>query len=286
MNNILEEYLIECTMLKNLSDKTTKIYRHVLSHMNDYLYNRIDSYYELESKHIKEYIYYLNRKVKKNTVVSYLTVIKVYLKYLYENGFIEKDINYEIPFMKKEERLPVFLNEKEEYKLVNSFRNDKIGQTSRLACLIMLTTGIRVGELCEIKLSDIDLDARSMLINGKGSKQRYVPFNEMLKEEIEFFLDNFYDHKNKLPYLLINQYGDKVSSSSFYFRLEPFNRAGIIGKKVTPHVLRHTFATRMIERGAPTRLVQKILGHSNIKTTEIYTHVTRNNVLELYDKYF
>jgi site-specific recombinase XerD len=193
------------------------------------------------------------------------------LKFLFTN-IIKKEIN-EISYLKRQRLLPEVFSKEEIYKILNVNCNKK----HRLLIMLAYGCGLRVSELVNIKIDDIDFDRGSLKVFGKGSKDRYISIIDIPKD---LFL-NIINDRNK-GYLFEGQYGDHISTRTAEKISEHIcNSAGIVGKTGI-HKFRHSFATHHLENGTNLRYIQRMLGHSNIKTTEIYTHVSNEEIMKIH----
>ena len=150
----------------------------------------------------------------------------------------------------------------------------------KLILSVLHSTGLRVSELIEIKIQDIDFSERTIFIKGKGNKERIVLFDKDTKEEISAYL-NF--RVKKSEYLLVNNYGHPLSARYIQMMIKKYAEKAEIKKNVTPHVLRHSYATHLLKRGVDIRIIQQLLGHSSILSTQIYTNVEMDIIRNVYD---
>jgi len=181
--------------------------------------------------------------------------------------------------------LPNVLVLEEVDKLLASPKTDSLkGLRDRAMLEVLYATGLRVSELIGLKLDGVNLEAGFVRCMGKGSKERIVPLGASAAEAVDVYLKSRQVRK-PTNYLFLNNRGDKLSRMGFWKILKGYGIQAGIRKKLTPHVLRHSFATHLLERGADLRAVQTMLGHSNISTTEIYTHVMRERLKEIYKSY-
>lgn len=289
-------FLNEISNTKNLDFKTIKAYKSDLLGLNNFLLqNNIN---KLESKHIVIYITYLKdkKKLKESSLRRKLISFKLFFHYLYMNKFIKKNYMDEIHFkFKKEHRLPKTLNVNNIKNLLiylaNYLKNEHSDFKKR--CIIrdfaiidiLISTGIRIGELSLIKMEDINLDEKTILIHGKGKKERLLYFSsdETIKH-IKKWIKIRDKCSIKTDNLFINRYGNSLSIHSIEAIYEKYRKLANLPKS-TPHYLRHTFATNLLNNGADIRSVQELLGHSSIATTEIYTEVSTSRKQEVLMKF-
>ena len=268
---LLEAYL-DHLIARNKSSRTVKTFRSLLISFLEYLGDK-----DLETatqRDIDGFLASLRRKgAKDGTIYNAAVAVKRFFEYIE----VEKPLKgFELP--KRRRSLPRFLSEREVEALINSCS----GTTERLIVSLLYTTGVRVSELVNIRVRDIDLSSQTIRVVGKGGKERIVFFNDEVRELIELHIKaNMLDEED---YLLKSSRGNKMDYTTVERRLKQIARRAGIRKKVTPHVLRHTFATHMLKRGINIRVLQELLGHSKLSTTQVYTHVTPEIMKNEYDK--
>lgn len=292
----LNIFLMEISSTKNLTLKTLKAYEYDLKNFIQYINSM--NIIKIETKHIISYIGDLKDKrgLKESSIKRKIITLKLFFDYLFKNKIIRHNPMLNLKFrFKKEHRLPKTLqleNIKSLIKLATEYLDKNLSAFQRrnairdLAIIdILVSTGIRIGELSVMKINDINLDEKTILIHGKGRKERYLYLssNETLNN-----LKNWINiRKNEKIYtnnLFINRYGYSLSLHSIEAIYEKYRILAKIPKS-TPHYLRHTFATNLLNNGADLRSVQELLGHSNISTTEIYTEVSIVRKQEVLLKY-
>ena len=202
---------------------------------------------------------------------------------------IKYDITKNIDNLKLGKHLPTTLTIDEVNKLLDIKLDNPFNYRTKAMLEIMYGSGLRVSELVNLSLNDIDLYNDTILIHGKGNKERIVPLGEYSKDYLVKYLDvrnSLIKRKNGNPdKLFLNNHGKPISRNGFNFLLSNLLKEKGIEKSVTPHTLRHSFATHMLDNGADLRTIQELLGHSDIVTTRIYTHVSKKKIQSNYDKY-
>ena len=202
---------------------------------------------------------------------SYIRSAYFALKFFHENVMNQK-LDEKIPLAKNKGKLPVVLNKEE----INSMFESTLNLKHRLALMILYYSGIRVNEIVNLKWEDIDFQRGTIhLKTAKGEKERVIFFHEKLKNLIEYF------NLKKEGFVFISNFGKKYDKRTIQLIVRNASRKARISKKVTPHILRHSFATHLLEAGADIRHIQKLLGHSNLQTTQIYTHVANKDIRKL-----
>ena len=250
---------------------------------------RIEDTSELDTEKVLLHLRLLLREGKARASLSRaLSSIRGLYTYLEGEGLLEEGLR-EIPSPKGERRLPAFLSHEEAMRLVEAFgREGERAARDRAMALLMYEEGLRVSELLSLRRRDVDREGLTLRVRGKGRKDRVLPLAEEAREEILSYERDFRARNpgRKGPILFLSQRGRPLTRDYFYNAVrEAALKAGLRGR-VSPHTLRHSFATHLLERGAGLRSVQELLGHEKITTTEIYTHLRRESILEAYDLLF
>ncbi|WP_022671129.1 site-specific tyrosine recombinase/integron integrase [Hippea alviniae] len=280
----IDAFLKYCKIQKNLSNNTIRMYKIDLGNFKSFLGNI--NIKEINKDKIKEYLEYLSKKYNKSkTIKRKIITIKAFINYLEYEEYIFNNPFRKIRISLKENRkLPVVLSLDEVKKLLKCAYNfkSKFYQRNLLIIEILLISGIRVSELCNIKKEDINFSNKFIMIKGKGNKERkiYIPNNKilnLLKQTIDKFnIQN--------GYIFLNKYNEPLSDQSIRKILEKYSKK-CLNKKITPHTLRHTFATILLNSGVDIRQIQVLLGHSSILTTQIYTHFDESMYKNVLDKH-
>ena len=261
---------------KGFSDYTVKSYGTDLKEFYDFVCDQ-----KIDIDLVRKYLRKLYEKKYSNRTISRkVSSLKSYFKYLESEGIIKNNFMRLISNPKLEKTLPNYLNYEDLEKLL-SFpdRSNKYGLRDALILEMLYSSGIRVSELANMKLSDINFKERKILILGKGNKERYVYYGSKCAELIDKYLK--LDHGNS-PYLLIGKRSDKLNEREIRkIVTETAKKAGI-SIHVTPHTLRHTYATHMLNDGADLKSVGDLLGHESLSTTQIYTHVSNERLRQVY----
>lgn len=239
-------------------------------------------------KIVEEYSKYLyKKKLSKRSIARKYSSIRTFYNYLEKNNILENNIFNLLENPKKEEKLPHFINEYELDKMFEIPDNSPKGQRDRLILELLYGTGVRVSELVNIKINDIDFNNNSIKVRGKGNKDRYVFYGKYCKEAINNYIKNgriSLLNGQTCDYLLLNRFGKNISVVSIRKILNEIINKCSLDIKISPHVLRHTFATHLLNEGADIMHVKELLGHSSLSTTSIYTHVTNEKIKEVYYK--
>lgn len=273
----------------NYSIRTRKSYMIEINKFNHYLQENNLNFKNIKREIIRDYLKYLdNFKYKNASISKHLSALRSFYKFLVAEGIIENNPFLLIGNPKKDKKLPNFLNELEIEDLLNLFDiNTYDGIRNQLIIELLYSTGVRVSELVNIKLKDINYADNSILILGKGNKERIVLYGEYTNNLIKLYLNNSRKHyleKNYSDYLILNKYGNQLSVRSVQKLVRDCTNKLALKHKVTPHTIRHTFATHLLNNGADIRSVQELLGHESLSTTQIYTHITNDRLRDVYLK--
>lgn len=267
----------------NYSDLTINGYDYEITKFLDYLNDNHLDYKKINIDMIRNYLKYLDSlKYKKNSISKNLSSLRSYYKFLTEEKVVLTNPFKNISNPKKDKKLPDFLNYEEINKLFDSAdTKTPLGLRNRCILELLYDTGIRVSELVNLKINDIEFDKKIINILGKGKKERIVYYGDYLQEVLEKYINDSrkYLLNNKLSeYLILNNNGSKITTRGVEYIIDKMVNEAAIKHKISPHVLRHTFATHMLNGGADIKSIQQLLGHESLSTTGIYTHIT-NDVL-------
>lgn len=236
---------------------------------------------------IKDYLEHLNlKKEKPSSIRRKISSLKSFYKFLYKNNYIDKK-DYpltKVSYPKMEKKLPKFIYYNDLLEIINESSKDKDGVRDRLIIEMLYATGVRVSELINIKINDIDFNNRRIIVLGKGNKERIVYYGEYAEEVLKEYMRT-HERKNH-NYLFVNSKGGKLTDRGVRYIIDNIMSKLSVKVHVTPHVLRHTFATDMLNNGCDIKVVQELLGHSSLKATEIYTHVTNEHLKKVYYECF
>lgn len=287
MKDLILKFIDEIKYEKNYSNLTVNGYLKDLDLFLEYLNeNNIKSYKNIEYDDIRLYITYLHSLNYTNKTISrHISALRSFFKYLKVNKYIDNNPCILISNPKLDKKLPKYLNFEETEKLLNAYETESIlGIRNSLILEIIYSTGIRVSELVNIKLNDISLSNNQIKIIGKGNKERIVYFGSKCLNLIKLYLDKAYNilNINKLDYLILSKTGKKINDREIRKIIDYASLISGINIKISPHVLRHTFATHMLMDGSDLRSVQELLGHENLSTTQIYTHLTNEKIRNVY----
>ena len=282
-NKDLTEYINYLRVNRNYSDYTLLNYENDIKEFFLFINSEGLDYLDITYQDLRGLLEeYKNKKYKSTSIRRKISSLKGFYKYLVRNNKININPFIYVTLPKKEKKLPKFLNTNEMDELFISVDfDDFLSIRNRLIIELLYATGIRVSELVNIKLNDITDD--SIKILGKGDKERIVFFNDVCKK----YLDKYLIKRNeisKCDYLIINHNGKNITTRMIRIIINDLIKQTSIMKHVSPHVIRHTFATHLLNNGCDLLTVQELLGHSSISTTGIYTHVSTEHIREVYYK--
>jgi|SRR5215813_443060 len=287
-NDIENRFFSYLRVEKGLSSNTLTAYRNDLEKLKKFATSLEKELVTIESQDIQSFIKYLHDSgLEVKSVARALVTVRNFYKFLLLDGYLKRDPTENIESPKSWQSLPKFLI-KEEVELLLSSPNTAtdIGVRDKAMLEVLYATGLRVSELINLKLSDLDLDLGVLTTLGKGSKERTVPLGKSAIEWIKKYLSIRHRiHKNSNSnYIFINKKGESLNRQTFWKIIVDYGKQANIGH-ITPHLLRHSFATHLLENGADLRSVQMMLGHKDITTTQIYTHITNERLKQIHKKF-
>lgn len=289
LQRILDDYLHYLKAERGLSDNTVSSYGMDLQQFIGYLKEQeIDNLNDVDKQVIIDYLDYLMKKGKANSsIVRCVTSLRKFFQTMKQDGIIDENPMLTIETPKSEKHLPEVLSTEEVEMLLNAPDvTQTLGLRNRAILELMYATGLRVSEVVGLRLEDLHLDVGIIQTIGKGRKERIVPIGD---EAITWINNYLRDARPELcktrrsPFLFVNFHGERLTRQGVWKNLKNEVRKAGITKNVTPHTLRHSFATHILENGADLRIVQELLGHSDISTTQIYTHISKKRLSEIYD---
>ncbi len=270
----------------NYSKMTIVDYESDLNIYHNFLKGSNLDYLKVDKKDIMNYLKFLdNLKYSNKSISRNLSALRSFYNYLVEVKLLEENIFRRIRNPKLEKKLPNFLNEAEVSQVLDKMEEENPDEI-RNKCIfeLLYSTGLRVSELSDITLNNLDMNEYTIRVKGKGSKERIVYFGDFAACLLEKYLSvrNTYLKKGDIPYLFVNKVGGKLSRQSIEAIIQKVSLTSGLNHNFSPHTLRHTFATHLLDEGADLRSVQELLGHENLNTTEIYTHVSNERLRSVY----
>lgn len=287
ISNAIDDFLNYCIFEKGLSDKTRESYQYDLLVYRDFLKGKgIDDVCLIKSSHIKEFLKARSSE-ETSTIAHNLTVIKNFHSYLLKENIVRGNEAEFIERPKLKKALPKTLSVTDVDKLLDIELKTPFDYRNKAMLELMYGCGLRVSELVALEINDIDMTNCLIRIVGKGNKEREIPIGEYSI----YYLMEYLKVREKLlkkkscTKLFLNNHGNGMTRQGFFKNLKVILKEKGLSEAVSPHTLRHSFATHLINRGADLRSIQEMLGHADISTTKIYTRISDEKVLDDYDKY-
>lgn len=284
MKETLENYRNYLKYERNYSDNTVNAYMNDLNKYEEFLKKDI---LMSTTEDLERYLKYI-KDLQSTTVAHKITSIKSYFNYNIKRGVVKNNPTDKISRPKLAKHLPEYLTEEEVNKLLDVEVKSPYDFRNKTILELLYSSGIRISELVNIKTPNYDSEECLIRIMGKGSKERIVPLGDYAINIMNDYINNYRPLINKkhIDYVFINNRGDKISRQFIFKVIKKEALKKGIKKDISPHTLRHTFATHLLKNGADLRIIQELLGHENISTTQIYTHVTNNKLKSDYETYF
>lgn len=288
-NNALRDFEHYLKIERGLSNHTLINYRLDVQKLISYLekHNHSETPTEIETDHIKSFLYELAKAVNARTQSRVISGLRSFFDYLIFENYRTSNPLEQIEAPKIGRKLPDTLSVKEIDKIVAAIDlSHPLGERNRAIIETLYSCGLRVSELTNLKLSDLFFDEGFIKVNGKGNKQRFVPIGEQTQK----FINLYRQHARSLlkieltqhiDTLFLNQHGRQLTRAMIFTIVKTFSQKAGIGKSISPHTFRHSFATHLLENGADLRAIQVMLGHESITTTEIYMHVDKSHLKEV-----
>ena len=294
MNDPLDEFLSFLSAEKGASNNTVAAYRNDLRQLATYMKPKEDgkSWERVDRMIIQDFILDLKkRKYAETTVAREVAAIRSFFSFLESEGMISGNPTEGLASPRVGKMLPKAISPNEVDELLEQpcKRSTPEARRDRAMLELLYATGMRVTELVSLDLTNLNLDPENAYVkcSGKGAKERVIPIHEQAAEAVQEYLDEprpaLVRNKNEKA-LFVNRRGERLTRQGFWLILKGYARAANLREDVTPHTLRHSFATHMLRGGMPLRHVQEMLGHANISTTQVYTHLTTEHVREVYEK--
>jgi integrase/recombinase XerC len=288
---LVVDFLQYLMIEKNCSSYTIEHYEKDILDFTSFLKQQaIEGFAAVSYVLVRHYLVILHEKqYARNTVARKISALRSFYRFLNREKIMDHNPFALASLPKKAKLLPQFLYTEELEKLFKvSDLETPLGQRNQAILELLYGTGIRVSEACKVQLKDIDLNMEAVLVKGKGKKERYVPIGSFAKEALEKYITDgrmelLEKTEHKSDSLFLNYKGEPLSSRSVREVLNKLIEESALTIHISPHVLRHTFATHMLNEGADLRAVQEILGHASLTSTQVYTHVTKDHLKKIYN---
>ncbi len=291
MEDLVLNYLNYLKIERGLAENTRKSYERDLEHYLEFLKKQgISDFSAVDRFTIMDFLAELKKENKADsTIIRHISSLRRFHQYLRQERFTEEDPMQHIDTPKKGQALPKILSQEEVVKLLEAPDvTTLLGFRDRTILEVMYATGMRVSEICNLTLDQLHLNMSLLKTIGKGDKERILPLGKIALKYLTQYLEEIRPRlvKNDSPYVFVNHHGNQLSRQGIWKNLKRWSIKAGIKKEITPHTLRHSFATHLLENGADLRVVQELLGHADISTTQIYTHITKQRMADVYQKYF
>ncbi len=288
LDNLIKDFYYYLLLERKLSKTSSEFYLKDTQEFLDWIKKDLNEIFEED---IKRFISHLRAKKRNpSTVARKLSSLRSFFYFLNKEEIVPQNPLEDIETPKIKRKLPQVLTIGEVEKLLNTIETKKDNESIRAKAMfeLLYATGMRVSEVLNLKINDLNLEEGFVRVIGKRNKERIVPIGEpailAIKEYLNFVRPSFLNKKDiSNPYLFLNQKGGKLTRMGFWKILKRYVKLAGIEKKITPHTFRHTFATHLLEGGANLRIVQELLGHSNISTTQIYTKLNKEYLKQIYN---
>jgi len=282
--NLFDSFLSYIELEKEYSKNTVSSYKNDLDDFKEFLTKIDKDPIEIDKKDIFNYLVFLSKKkLKPASLRRKISALRSFYKFLIREELIENDPTIDLTLPKKDKVLPDVISVEEIEKLVNIIPEKGFkGKRDRALIELLYSSGLRVSEIINLKINEIDLKNGYLKCFGKGSKERIVPFGSFAKDLLIEYIEERDKNNINSDLLFVTKKGKKIVRQEINNILNRYAKKSKLKKKIHPHMLRHSFATHLLERGADLRSVQELLGHVDISTTQIYTHLTKEHLREVY----
>lgn len=283
----IEEFKDYLLLEKKYSQNTINSYSNELKKFQNY-FDKKKSIKQLTNKDIKEYIQSISKNESSKSLAHAISTLKSFYKFLLTQKYITNNPLDNIVQPKIKKDLPKVLSENEVNKLLDIKLTDHYSYRNKAMLELMYSSGLRVSELINLNVTDLDLEMELVRIFGKGSKERVIPLGDYAMEALKEYLNC---HRKALlknhnsNYLFLTNRGDKMTRQAFFKIIKKLAKEQGIKTDFSPHTLRHSFATHLLKHGADLRSIQELLGHSDVSSTQIYTHITNERLKENYEDF-
>ncbi len=287
INNLVADYLHYLVVERGLAANSVASYQNDLKKFSAFLAEQEVELTAVDKKVVLDFLEAQTKaKLANASILRLVTSLRKFFQYLVEEGKVAVDPMLLIDTPKKKASLPEVLSPKEVEALLKTPKTgEALGLRDRAILEVMYATGLRVSELVNLKLADLHLELGIIQTIGKGQKERLVPIGDVASKWVKLYLKQSRPKlvkQKRNPYLFVNFHGNQLTRQGIWKNLKALVKQAGIEKNVTPHTLRHSFATHILENGADLRIVQELLGHADISTTQLYTHLSKKRLSAVY----
>lgn len=291
LDKLINEYLDCLKYERNYSNNTIASYRREIVHFKIYLVQEgIDDYNNVDYLMLRGYLTKLyDKNLAKSSINHRLSALRSFFDYLLKEGFIKDNPFKLVESQKVGQHNPDFLFQEEMIELLDSIETiDDLGIRNKAMLELMYASGLRCSEVANLQVGDVDFNQMVVLVHGKGGKDRYVPFHEYARDWLIKYID---EARNNLMikneghnFVFVNKFGNPLTNRGIENIVDRITFKYDATKKIHPHTIRHSFATHLLNAGADIRTVQELLGHKNLATTQVYTHISKEHLKRVYIK--
>ncbi|MFO8069791.1 MAG: site-specific tyrosine recombinase XerD [Alkalibacterium sp.] len=288
-----DDYIVFLKIEKGLANNTISSYQRDIGQYIDYLNkHKIKSWKEIDRYLLLDY-FSEQKALKKadNTIIRMFSSVRKFHQYLKQEGYAEEDPMLYVKTPKKADSLPKIVSMQQIDQLLQTPDTTKpLGIRDRAILEVMYATGLRITELIELTTNDVHLSMKLIQIVGKGNKERLIPIGDMGCKWLDYYMTTtrpklLEKASQETSVIFLNSRGRPLSRQGVWKKIKQLAQKAGLKKSITPHTLRHSFATHLLENGADLRVVQELLGHANVSTTQIYTHITKHRLKDVYSTY-
>lgn len=282
-----DEFFLHLSLEKDFTEDTLASYKEDLKSLANFLKDQ--DYNELTPKDIEKYLKYLHENnLKAKSIARHISSLRTYFKFLNKSKIITNNPMQGIDLPKINKTLPDVWTVEEISKLLDMELNTPNDYRNKAIMELLYATGLRISELVNLEYVNLDLENDFLRIMGKGKKERVVPIGEIAMDYLKLYLEEYRPYfvkKEQNNYIFLNYLGKKISRQGVFKILDDIQLKSGINKNISPHTLRHSFATHLLNNGVDLRVIQELLGHDDISTTEIYTHVANEQIKKDYEEF-
>lgn len=289
LHEALSDYKLNLSLVENKSKKTIEAYMSDLTHYINYLNQKnINNVEEITILTVDNYLNSLTKEYSSNSINRVLASVRSFHKFISLNHESIKDPTLYIHTHKHNEHLPIYASVQDLKVLFDSFSNSDIDIYHKTILLTLYSCGLRVSELCSLKRNNVHLSEKILKVTGKGDKERIIPIVDACVQQMELYLNLVRKNwqKKTLPNFFINQYGRVLTRQYVHNLIKKKCEECKLNPNLSAHSFRHSFASHLLDGNADLRIVQELLGHSDIQTTQIYTHIQNKRLVNAYDNAF
>lgn len=285
--NFIEDFLDYLHFEKNYSDNTRASYKNDLYDFCKFCDLNGIKIENISKDDVRRYLQSFENYSFK-TVSRHISCLKSFYKFMQINKYVSSNPLSDIPLPRKEKTLPKVFSEDEVFDLLDIPLNNDFSFRNKAMLELMYGSGLRVSELINLNVNDVDLSMDTVRVFGKGSKERVIPLNEYAVHYLDIYINqvrgNLFKHGEN-NYLFLNNHGEKMTRQGFFKIIKKLEAEKGLNTSFSPHTLRHSFATHLLKNGADLRSIQELLGHSDISSTQVYTHITDEKLHENYEEF-